>query len=179
MRGTSNQELFPSLSSALSQSSLDDMNSEYEQLTKVNNDTTTKDIVQMYVGNLPEDFEVEVFQNIVDAFGGQSIGIKLVMDKRTQRTKGFGFVDFETIEAATLVMENMSQYEIDGQQLKVEIVEKEKKKNALPEENPLAVLARQTRERKVAEAKRQRELKEQQDEKRRARQQQLAEAMGG
>merc|ERR1712070_723086 len=81
MRGTSNQELFPSLSSALSQSSLDDMNSEYEQLTKVNNDTTTKDTVQMYVGNLPEDFEVEVFQNIVDAFGGQSIGIKLVMDK--------------------------------------------------------------------------------------------------
>ena len=50
------------------------------------------------------------------------------MDKRTQRTKGFGFVDFETIEAATLVMENMSQYEIDGQQLKVDIVEKEKKK---------------------------------------------------
>ena len=77
MRGTTNQELFPSLSSALSQSSLDDMNSENGQLTKVNNDTTTKDIIQVYVGNLPEDFEVEVFQNIVDAFGGQSIGIKL------------------------------------------------------------------------------------------------------
>ena len=174
IRNMNNEEAFPSLSSALSESSLADKDESSGQSMKVSG--VGKERIQLYVGNLPDDFDEEVLQNIIEAFGGQSIGIRLAIDKRTDKMKGFGYVDFENLEDATTVMNNMSEYEIDGKKLKVEIVEHKKK--ATSEENPLAVLARQEREKKAAEAKKQRELQEEQDRRRRERQRQLAEAMG-
>jgi RNA recognition motif-containing protein len=48
---------------------------------------------------------------------------KIITDRETGRSKGFGFVEFATIEDATAAKEAMDGIELDGREIKVDFAE--------------------------------------------------------
>ena len=73
---------------------------------------------KIYVGNLSyntsEDELMEVFQNY-----GQVASCKIISDRDTGRSKGFGFVEMGTQEEASAAISSLNGTELDGRQLKV------------------------------------------------------------
>jgi RNA recognition motif-containing protein len=73
---------------------------------------------KIYVGNLSyntnEDELMEVFQNY-----GQVASCKIISDRDTGRSKGFGFVEMGTEDEARAAISSLNGTELDGRQLKV------------------------------------------------------------
>ncbi|EQC47537.1 RNA-binding protein [Bacteriovorax sp. Seq25_V] len=73
---------------------------------------------KMYVGNLSfntvEDSLREVFSQY-----GEVLSCRLIMDRDTGRSKGFGFVEMETSQAAMTAISNLDGSDLDGRNLKV------------------------------------------------------------
>lgn len=73
---------------------------------------------KLFVGNLPfsisEDDLVTAFQQ---AGGVESA--KIIIDRDTGRSKGFGFVEMVTDDEARTAIDQMNGYEIDGRRLTV------------------------------------------------------------
>ncbi|XP_019647066.1 PREDICTED: nucleolin-like isoform X5 [Branchiostoma belcheri] len=58
-------------------------------------------------------------EGLQEAFEG-STGARVIMKPGTDRSRGFGYVDFESEEAAKEAMDNMNQSELDGRTINVE-----------------------------------------------------------
>lgn len=50
---------------------------------------------------------------------GTVIEVKVIMDRMTGKSKGFGFVTMETAEEAQKAVEELNEKELDGRQLRV------------------------------------------------------------
>lgn len=75
---------------------------------------------KLYVGNLPWSINSESLQemfaeagNVTDAF--------VVTDRETRRSRGFGFVTFETEEEAQKAVEMFNEREVEGRPLVVNV----------------------------------------------------------
>lgn len=79
---------------------------------------------KLFVGNLP--FKVNG-EKLTEAFSrfGEVTSAKIVLDKETKRSKGFGFVEFATEEAANAAIEGMNEQELDGRKLTVSMAKKQ------------------------------------------------------
>ncbi len=83
---------------------------------------------KIYVGNLSyRTAEDQLTQNFSKY--GQISNTVIVMDRATNRSKGFGFITFETESAAQLALE-MNGKEIDGRTVKVSIAKPPKEREA-------------------------------------------------
>ena len=75
--------------------------------------------MKLFVGNLnfrtSEDQLSEAFQEF-----GEVISAKIIMDRATGRSKGFGFVEMLNDEEAAVAMENLNGAEFDGKVLKID-----------------------------------------------------------
>jgi RNA recognition motif-containing protein len=71
----------------------------------------------MYVGNLPYDTNDEGLREIFEEFG-TVIDVKVIMDRETGRSRGFGFVEMDD-ESARKAMEELNGREIGGRTLRV------------------------------------------------------------
>ena len=73
----------------------------------------------IYVGNLPWSFKDE---NLGQMFGehGEVQSAKVIMDRMSGRSRGFGFVEMSTAEEASAAIEAISGSEVDGRTLKVD-----------------------------------------------------------
>ncbi len=65
------------------------------------------------------------WQDLKEAFNehGEVVYSKVITDRETGRSKGFGFVEFDTIEGATAAKEAMDGAELDGREIKVDFAE--------------------------------------------------------
>lgn len=65
------------------------------------------------------------WQEVKDAFKeyGNVTFVKVIKDRDTGRSKGFGFVEFETVEEAVKAKEAMDGAELDGRNIKVDFAE--------------------------------------------------------
>ena len=74
--------------------------------------------VKLYVGNLP--FSVSE-QDLTELFSqaGQVDSAQIVIDRETGRSRGFGFVEVDTKEAASAAIEQLNGFEMDGRSLVV------------------------------------------------------------
>lgn len=54
--------------------------------------------MKLYVGNLPPAYSEEDLQNLFSEFG-EIVSAKIIIDRETGRSKGFGFVEFTTQES--------------------------------------------------------------------------------
>jgi RNA recognition motif-containing protein len=73
----------------------------------------------IYVGNLPWSFKDE---NLGQMFGehGEVQSAKVIMDRMSGRSRGFGFVEMSTPEEASAAIEAINGSEHDGRTLKVD-----------------------------------------------------------
>jgi len=72
----------------------------------------------IYVGNIAYAASED---DLRDAFGeyGEVASVKIIMDRDTGRSKGFGFVEMETEDAAAAAIEALNGAEVAGRPLKV------------------------------------------------------------
>jgi RNA recognition motif-containing protein len=64
-------------------------------------------------------------EDLKEAFGefGEVLNANIIKDRETQRSRGFGFVEFATVEEATAAKEAMDGKELDGRNIKVDFAQ--------------------------------------------------------
>ena len=74
--------------------------------------------MNIYVGNIP--YTVDEAQ-LEDLFGGYGtvVSAKIIIDRDTGRSKGFGFVEMDDNDEGNDAIANLNDYELDGRKLKV------------------------------------------------------------
>jgi RNA recognition motif-containing protein len=74
--------------------------------------------MNIYVGNLSWGLKEQDLANLFAPFG-EVASAKIVMDKFTQRSKGFGFVDMPNDDQAQAAIAQLNGSEVDGRNLVV------------------------------------------------------------
>ncbi len=77
---------------------------------------------KLFVGGIPWAF---AWQDLKDYFKeyGEVAYAKVVMDRETGRSRGFGFVEFEVLEDAVKAKEATDGADLEGRALKVDYAE--------------------------------------------------------
>jgi RNA recognition motif-containing protein len=70
----------------------------------------------LFVGNLPYSMTEARLRALFEA-SGSIISARVVLDRETQRPKGFGFVEFEAADMAAAAIAELSGRFIDGREL--------------------------------------------------------------
>ncbi len=73
--------------------------------------------MKIYVGNLPFTVDEEAFKNLFSAYNPEEVN--LIIDKFSNRSKGFGFVTIADDEAAKKAISEMNDKDVEGRKLKV------------------------------------------------------------
>ena len=74
--------------------------------------------MNIYVGNLNFNLNEDELKEIFEEYGEVS-SVKIITDKYSGRSKGFGFVEMPNDNEAKEVIENLNGTEIGGRALKV------------------------------------------------------------
>ena len=80
---------------------------------------------KIYVGNLSYSTTEETLRNQFSQFG-EVVSVAIIMDKMTNRSKGFGFVEMAEDGAAVEAISTLNQKEIDGRKVRVNEAEERK-----------------------------------------------------
>ena len=74
--------------------------------------------VKLYVGNLPFSISDQDLEGLF-AQAGQVESVSVITDRDTGRSRGFGFVEMESREAAEAAIQQLNGYEMDGRAIVV------------------------------------------------------------
>ena len=74
--------------------------------------------MNIYVGNLPYSVGEEDLQGIFSEFG-EIESVKIITDKYSGRSKGFGFVVMENDDEAKAAIENLNGKSVDNREITV------------------------------------------------------------
>ncbi len=74
---------------------------------------------KLFVGGLPWATTDEELRQAFEPFGNV-IEANVVLERETGRSRGFGFVTFETVEEATDAQQQMQGRDIGGRQVRVD-----------------------------------------------------------
>ena len=74
--------------------------------------------MNIYVGNLGFDVDESVLREAFEQFG-QVAEVRLIMDKYTGKTKGFGFIEMPEKEEAQKAIAEMNEKDFEGRIIKV------------------------------------------------------------
>ncbi len=74
--------------------------------------------MKIYIGNLPYSTDDASLKELFSSFG-TIVSATVISDRATGRSKGFGFVEFDSEEATSKAIEAMDNYEVDGRNIKV------------------------------------------------------------
>lgn len=80
---------------------------------------------KIYVGNLSYSTTEDTLRNQFSQFG-EVVSVAIIMDKMTNRSKGFGFVEMAEDGAAAEAISTLNQKEIDGRKVRVNEAEERK-----------------------------------------------------
>jgi RNA recognition motif-containing protein len=73
----------------------------------------------IYVRNLPEVITNDELASLFEAYG-RVVSSRVITDKKTQRSHGYGFVEMASMEAGERAIEALHGAELEGQDLQVE-----------------------------------------------------------
>ncbi|RIH65503.1 RNA-binding protein [Mariniphaga sediminis] len=74
--------------------------------------------MNIYVGNLPYNVVEEDLREIFEEYG-EVASVKIISDKLTGRSKGFGFVEMDDEEEAKKAIGELNNAELSGRNIKV------------------------------------------------------------
>ncbi|MEN8117513.1 MAG: RNA-binding protein [Bacteroidota bacterium] len=74
--------------------------------------------MNIYVGNLPFNLGEEDLKEIFEEYGAVA-STKIISDKFTGRSKGFGFVEMESDDEANNAIKELNNAEVAGRNIKV------------------------------------------------------------
>jgi len=74
---------------------------------------------RLYVGNLPFSVTEDKLKEMFEAGGWEIASVRLITDRNTGRSRGFGFVEFVNDDDARAAIEANNGKEIDGRALVV------------------------------------------------------------
>lgn len=83
---------------------------------------------KLYVGNLPFQAQEETITQTFSAHGNV-VSVKIITDRDTGRSKGFGFVEMETEEAAQACIQNLDGQDFDGRPLRISEAREQQPRN--------------------------------------------------
>ena len=75
---------------------------------------------KIYVGNLPYSVTDSILESNFSEFGGVS-SAKIMMDRETGRSKGFGFVEMANAEVAQAAITALNGMSVDGRSIVVNL----------------------------------------------------------
>lgn len=84
---------------------------------------------KLYVGNLPYSATEQTILGKFEACGTVE-SVKLITDRDTGRSKGFGFIEMGTAAEARAAIETLNNTDFDGRPLRVNEAKPQKKRNA-------------------------------------------------
>jgi cold-inducible RNA-binding protein len=73
---------------------------------------------KIYVGNLSYSIDNSKLEELFSSYGKVE-SAKVITDRDSGRSKGFGFVEMSTADEANAAIDELNQKEIDGRQLNV------------------------------------------------------------
>lgn len=73
---------------------------------------------RLYVGNLPYSFKSEDIEAVFREVG-EVVSAKVILDRETNRSKGFAFVEMATDELGAKAIKELNEKEIGGRALRV------------------------------------------------------------
>jgi RNA recognition motif-containing protein len=76
--------------------------------------------VNLYVGNLPYRIDEDSLRQLFTPFGNVETS-KVINDRQTGRSKGFGFIEMTTQEEADAAIKGLNETPLDGRNLKVSL----------------------------------------------------------
>ena len=82
---------------------------------------------KLYVGSLPYSLSEEELKETFSAYG-TVVSARIITDKMTGRSKGFGFVEFESAESAQKAIEATHGSQLRGRTLIVNLAHPEQKR---------------------------------------------------
>ena len=75
---------------------------------------------KLYVGNLPFSTTEEAIKELFSE-AGTVTSATIIVDRDTNRSKGFGFIEMNSAEEATAAIESFNGKDLDGRDLKVSL----------------------------------------------------------
>ena len=79
--------------------------------------------MNLYVGNLNFNLTEEELRTIFEEYGDVT-SVKVITDKYSGRSKGFGFVEFEYEDDGKRALEEINGTEVSGREIKVNVAVK-------------------------------------------------------
>ncbi len=74
--------------------------------------------MKLFVARLPQSATSESIKTLFESFGGVTEA-KVIMDRDTGMSKGYGFVEMASTEAAQNAIKSLNGYELDGKDIMV------------------------------------------------------------
>eukprot|EP00658_Telonema_sp_P-2_P036411 TRINITY_DN26350_c0_g1_i1.p1 TRINITY_DN26350_c0_g1~~TRINITY_DN26350_c0_g1_i1.p1 ORF type:complete len:150 (+),score=33.72 TRINITY_DN26350_c0_g1_i1:175-624(+) len=92
---------------------------------------------RVFLGNLTWNMEVSDLQELCGQFG-QVNSARIITDRESGLSRGFGFVTMDTAEEAQKLISEMDSMDVDGRVLQVSLAgsDKDKNKSEVQEEEP-------------------------------------------
>lgn len=76
--------------------------------------------IRLFVGNLSWNTTDNSLRDAFDSPEGSVVEAKVIIDRTTGRSRGFGFVTYDTPEHATGAIERMNGVAVDGREVRVD-----------------------------------------------------------
>ena len=74
--------------------------------------------MNIYAGNLPYDIDNDGLKDIFSAYGTVD-NVHIIIDRATDRSKGFGFIEMNNDEEAQKAIDALNDSDIGGRNLRV------------------------------------------------------------
>jgi RNA recognition motif-containing protein len=80
--------------------------------------------VQVFVGNLPFEYDEKSLSGLIkEKFSTESLSLKIIKDKTTGKSRGFGYITYPSKSIAQDAVSALANINIDGRMVKVDIVD--------------------------------------------------------
>ena len=80
---------------------------------------------KLFIGGLSWGLDWQEVKDVFKEYGEVSF-VKVIKDRETGKSKGFGFVEFSSVEEAVAAKNAMDGAELDGRTIKVDFAEERK-----------------------------------------------------